>query len=270
MTLCRGNRNRTSPYALEGKYSIGNTGFMRRQLAQILSIVLVLLPSFASAQGTTVFAAASLQGVLDEIAAAYSGDVRISYGGSGTIARQAAAQAPVDVVVLANHLWMDWLIAQRPVLGTAPVTLAENTLVVIGPTGAAGLDTPLDLVPRLQSGRLAMGQRDAVPAGIYAQQWMKAEQIWEPLKERLAETDSVRAALALVARGESPLGIVYATDARVEDRVDIVFEIPPTEHDRIVYPAAALTDAGAAFLDYLKSETATKLFEKYGYRPATE
>ena len=115
-----------------------------------------------------------------------------------------------------------------------------------------------------------MGQRDAVPAGSYAREWLEAEGLWDGVQTRLAETDNVRAALALVARGDVPLGIVYRTDALAEPDVSILFDVPSDRHSPITYPAAALTDAGAAFVAYLGSAAAREIFTTYGFAPVRE
>jgi molybdate transport system substrate-binding protein len=233
-----------------------------------LMIATLTAPLRADPQPVTVFAAASLRGVLEEIAASYGAEVSLSYGGSGTMARQVAAGAPADVVALASVEWMDWLAEQGlPGPGQAR-TLAGNTLVVVGPRGAEPLAAAEEIAARLGGGgRLAMGQREAVPAGAYARQWLENAGLWDSLEPRLAETDNVRAALALVARGEAPLGVVYATDAGAEPGVAVLWQVPDDMHDPIRYPAAALTPAGADFLDYLGGPGAARVLAAAGFTP---
>jgi molybdate transport system substrate-binding protein len=161
---------------------------------------------------------------------------------------------------------MDWLAEQGVAAAINPAIVARNALVVIGPAGAAPLDGPEDLAARLQGNRLAMGQRDAVPAGAYAQSWLRAAGLWDDLSTHLAETDNVRAALALVARGETPLGIVYATDAAAESGVSVLYEVPAQLTGPILYPAAALNAAGAPFLDLLVSPQGGAVFARHGFR----
>ena len=229
-------------------------------------VLLIALAVPATAERVTVFAAASLRGVLEDIAAGFDGEVTLSFGGSGTLARQVSAGAPADVIALASPLWMDWLTEQGLIGTDAARTVARNSLVVIGPARAAPLATPENLLPRLDGGRLAMGQRDAVPAGAYAQAWLRASGLWPEVHDQLAETDNVRAALALVARGEVPLGVVYATDATAEPRVSVVFEVPQASSGPIVYPAAAITPKGKPFLEHLTSPAAQALFAAHGFR----
>ncbi|WP_138935098.1 molybdate ABC transporter substrate-binding protein [Roseovarius arcticus] len=216
---------------------------------------------------TVVFAAASLHGVLAEIASHYTGDVAVSVGGSGQIARQIAQGAPADVVILASAAWMDWLEEQGSVDHGRRVDLVGNRLVLIGPSGASELpDVTADaLLERLDGGRIAMGQTRGVPAGIYGREWLEAAGLWAAMEPHLAETDSVRAALALVARGEAPLGIVYVTDAAAEAGVRILYGVPDALHAPIVYPAAALTEAGKPFVEFLQADAARKIFAAHGF-----
>lgn len=236
--------------------------------AAVLALVLALIAAAAPArEPVTVFAAASLRGALEELAATHDAPVQLSFGGSGTIARQVAAGAPVDLVVLASPLWMDWLVAQGAVAPEAVRMIAGNALVLIGPADAPPLPWLEELPARLGTGRLAMGHREAVPAGSYARQWLQAAGVWEALEDRLAETDNVRAALALVLRGQAPLGIVYASDARATEGVAVLAEAPPGAHDPILYPAAALTDGGAAFLALITGARGREALARHGFLP---
>jgi len=229
---------------------------------------LILIPVSAHAEDrVTVFAAASLKEALDAVAAASGQEIALSYGGSGLIARQVAQGAPADLVVLANVAWMDWLAEQAPLSDRRD--LLSNTLVVVAPAGAAPLEG--DLRDRLGGGRLAIGQTNGVPAGIYGRQWLIHEGLWPDLRARLAETENVRAALALVTRGEAPLGVVYGSDAMAEPRVRVALEIPSDTHDPIRYPMAivgpAPNVATTVFADFLFSEAAQALFEEHGFTP---
>ena len=217
----------------------------------------------------TVFAAASLQGVLGELADLHEGGAVISVSGSGAIARQIAQGAPADALILANADWMDWLEAQGLVMSAQRVDLLGNRLVLIAPAGTSPMkDFGAEaLLARLNGGRMAVGQTMGVPAGIYARQWLTAAGLWSALAPHLAETDNVRTALALVARGEAPLGVVYATDAEAEPDVRVLHEIPASMHDPIVYPAASLTGAGAGFIDFLSGEEARAVFVRHGFIP---
>lgn len=238
---------------------------MQTFLAFIATLCCLCQP--AQAEKITVFAAASLRHALTEIAAGYGSSIVSSFGGSGTLARQIAAGAPVDAVVLAHRDWANWLEVNGHLVAGTIGDVAGGKLVLVGGTDAPVLqaaDTD-SLLAALDGGRLAMGQRNGVPAGAYARDWLRHIGAWDMLSLHLAETDNVRAALALVAQGAAPLGVVYASDAVAEPRVRIVYAIPPEAHAPIRYPAAAVTEAGRAFVDYLHSDAATKIFQKYGF-----
>lgn len=228
------------------------------------------MPALADQGRLTVFAAASLRGVLEEIGASHSDEITFSFAGSGAIARQIAAGAPADLVVLANPAWMDWLTltTQEGPEYYKRRDVAGNRLVLIGAPGAAPLTSADELPQRLDGGRLAMGQRAAVPAGSYARQWLEAEGLWQTLEPQLAETDNVRAALALVARRAAPMGVVYATDAQAEAAVSVLYAIPAEHHDPIRYPAVALSRRGADFLDHLTSAPSLAIFAAHGFTRA--
>ena len=242
---------------------------MKRFLPLIFA---ALLPTLTQAEqpSVTVFAAASLRGTLDEVARGYDGDVALSFGGSGTMARQIDAGAPADVVLLAAPVWMTWLRDRGAIEADAVVDLLGNSLVLIAPADNNIAPDPADLAGALGDARVAMGQRDAVPAGIYAREWLEVTGQWEAIAPHLAETDNVRSALALVARAETPLGVVYRTDALAEPQVRILYDIPQGTHSPITYPAAALTDIGAAFLAHLQSDDARAVFARHGFKPLPE
>lgn len=243
---------------------------MTRLAALFIAVWGAVATSSAAAERVTVFAAASLRGALEEIAAGTPNEVSLSFGGSGTMARQVAAGAPADVVVLASTLWMDWLVSEGVIAVDEAVFVATNRLVLIGPQGAAALDNLADLPARLGNQRLAMGHREAVPAGTYARQWLEAAGLWDAVQDQLAETDNVRAALSFVARGAAPLGIVYASDALAEPAVKVLWQVPPSAHEAIQYPAAALTPKGHAFLANLTSARAAAIFASHGFTPVHE
>jgi len=240
---------------------------MRALIALLLILGPFALPT--QAQPVTVFAAASLRGALTEISEGYGAEVTLSFAGSGTLARQIAAGAPVDAVVLAHRDWADWLGTQGLILPDTLRDIAGGRLVLIGAPDAAPLDTPdaANLMTALDGGRMAIGQRDGVPAGIYAREWLQTIGAWDALLPHLAETDNVRAALALVAQGAAPLGVVYASDAVAEPRVAILYAVPEAAHSPIRYPAAAVTDAGRGFVEYLATPAAAAIFAEHGFAP---
>ncbi|MGX9354659.1 molybdate ABC transporter substrate-binding protein [Roseobacteraceae bacterium S113] len=232
-------------------------------------IFMLLLPVFVRADTVTVFAAASLKNALEEVAESYDGAVRFSFAGSSVMARQVAAGAPADVVILANVAWMDWLEGQGALVPGSQRTLLRNHLVLI--TGADGtLTGGIDALA--ENHQIAMALVEAVPAGIYGREALEALDLWDSVRARVIQTDNVRAALALVALGEVPLGLVYGSDARAEQRVRVLAEIDPALHSPILYPAALVAEThrgaeaeAARFLDYLSSPEARNIFETQGF-----
>lgn len=219
---------------------------------------------FAERARLNVFAAASLKPALDEIAA--SRDIALTYGGSGTIARQVAQGAPADVVILAATDWMDWLAGQGVLRGT-PVPVARNGLVLAGAESVGPLAlTPDGVSAALGTGRLAMGDPMSVPAGRYGQQALETLGLWDRLSDRLILTGDVRAALAYVARGDVPLGLVYGSDVVGVD-VKIAARVPGNSHAPILYPGATLSDRpeAAAFLERVAGST--DVFARHGFAP---
>lgn len=250
-----------------------------RSFSALLLIAVSLAPTAARAQddaGLTVFAAASLKEALDEAAAAYRKQtgvpVRVSYAASSALARQIEQGAPADVFFSADLEWMDYL-QQRNRLDVATRrSLLGNRLVLIAPRASKAqvdLKRPATLLAALGDGRLAVGQTRTVPAGKYAKASLESLSLWNGVRPRLAESESVRAALMLVARGETPLGIVYASDAKAEPDVRVVATFPEDSHPPIVYPVAALRGARAAqaarFVQWLASPAADALFTKRGF-----
>lgn len=222
-----------------------------------------------------VFAAASLKTALDEIAAAWQREsgqlVRVSYAGTPALARQIEQGAPADVFLSADRAWMDYL-AQRGLV-VAPVALLSNRLVLVAPRDSgAGLRLGPDaaLSVALGDGRLAVAQVDAVPAGRYAKAALGSLGLWDQVADRLVQASDVRGALRLVARGEAPLGIVYATDAQAEPLVRIVDVFDASTHPPILYLAATVNESpdgrGAAFVAFLAdSATAHDAFARQGF-----
>lgn len=224
-----------------------------------------------------VFAAASLQTALNAVAGAWQKEtgqrVIVSYAASSALARQLDQGAPADIFASADLAWMDWAQQRNLVKSGSRKTLLANTLVLIEP--AAQPATELAIAPgfplaaAIGDSRLATGNTRSVPVGRYAQAALAALGVFDQVSPRIAGTDNVRAALALVARGEARFGIVYATDARTEPRVRVVGTFPATSHPPVHYPFAltarpANPDA-AAFLAYLSSPAAARIFEAEGF-----
>ena len=238
-------------------------------------------PFGARAGEVTVFAAASMKNALDEIALRYreeTGNTLVaSLAGSSALARQIQQGAPADVFVSASADWMDQLEKDGLIDVASRFDLLRNTLVLIAHgVGAAPVEIgpEMDLAGMLGEGRLAMALVDAVPAGVYGKAALTSLGQWEATAPKVAQADNVRAALALVATGEAPFGVVYATDAAATDSVTVVGTFPAETHPPIVYPAATVAASvnplKVEFLDYLSSPAARAAFERQGFAVAAD
>lgn len=232
------------------------------------------LPVSARAEGVLVFAAASLKTALDRVAERYedqSGqEVTVSYAASSVLARQIQLGAPADLFISANVDWVDVLERDGFVDAASRIDLLGNRLVLIGPEGSepTAISSGLDLPARLRGGFLAMALVEAVPAGVYGKSALEWLGLWDGVQDQVAQADNVRAALALVATGAAPLGVVYHSDAQAEPRVSVIGTFPEGSHARIVYPAALTADAGpdaGAFLAYLTADAAQAEFQRQGF-----
>jgi molybdate transport system substrate-binding protein len=227
-----------------------------------------------------VLAAASLGDVLGELSADWTRQsgvpVKLSVAASSVLARQIEAGNEADVFISADREWMDYLAERKLVDVGSRRDLAGNSLVLIAPADsriALTLRRGVNIAAALGKGRLATADPATVPAGRYARAAFESLGIWDQLKDRLAPADNVRGALTYVARGEVPLGVVYATDAKAEKAVRIVATFPANTHAPIVYPAA-LTAAGRpraiGYLTYLSSADAGITWKKYGFQELTK
>ena len=229
----------------------------------------------AHAETVTVFAAASLKESLDDLARTFertSGHrVVVSYAGSNALARQIENGAPADLFISADLEWSLYLEKRGLAAPGSQREFLANDLVLVAPARSnlqVKLARGVNLTTALGDRRIAIANPDVVPAGKYAKAALMSLNAWNGLEPHLARTDNVRMALALVARGEVPMGIVYRTDALAEPKVRVVDAFPPESHAPIVYPMLLLkrTDAATALSLYLVSPAGRTIFEKYGFR----
>lgn len=246
---------------------------MARPLAFLLLGLLSLAAPIRAEEPVTVFAAASTITALEEAAERYAADghpaPRLVFASSGILARQIDNGAPADLFLSANRRWMEWL-ARRGMIEGRSVDLLKNRLVLIQPYDAPGsLKLDSSLTQRLTGHRLALGDPDHVPAGIYAKAALESMGLWMDIEDRVVRLPNVRAALLLVERGEAMAGIVYATDAAISAHVRIADTVPAGSHPPIVYPAAVVSGngrgRGQAFLDFLQTRRALAVFERHGF-----
>ena len=217
----------------------------------------------------TVFAAASLTNAMQDIAAVYKKEKNVevvsSFASSSTLARQIEAGAPADLFISADQKWMDYAVEKKSVDTASRETLLGNSLVVVAPAnskqGDIAINKQTDWTRLLNGGRLAVGDPEHVPAGIYAKEALQKLGAWETLSPKLAPAEDVRGALALVERNEAPLGIVYGSE--------VVGTFPEDSHKKVEYPVAIVDGhknaTVTAFVDYLKGPEASAIFKRYGF-----
>ncbi len=255
------------------------------RLIPLLLLIAIVLTRFshpasaADPETVTVFAAASTTNAVTEIGKMFTekglGRFRPSFASSSTLAKQIEQEAPADIYLSANPKWMDYLEEQKMIEPGTRFDLLGNRIVLIAPVN--GDIVSVDVVPGmgeplaelLMENRIAMGDPDHVPAGIYGKQALQSLGAWDRIASRVARSKDVHAALALVAREETPLGLVYATDANVSDKVRVVGVFPEDSHPKITYPIAAVagkaSPAAKSFLEFMKSPEARAVFERYGF-----
>ena len=250
-------------------------------LRRCLALALVTLslsfgvPAAAQDGPLTVFAAASLKNVMDEQGAAFrkagGAEVRFSYGASSALARQIESGAPADLFVSADSDWMTYVGDRNLLKAGTRRDLLTNRLALIAPkdskvklTVARGMP----LARTLGSGRLAMAAPE-VPAGRYGRAALTSLGVWPSVEGKVASAENVRAALAYVSRGEAPLGVVYASDAKAEPKVKVLATFPHDAHPAIVYPVARVMASGNPgaldFVQWLQSPEAAQIFRAHGF-----
>ena len=223
----------------------------------------------------TVFAAASLKNALDDVNAAFTKATGIkvvtSYEASSALAKQIEAGAPADVFISADLRWMDYVAEHKLIDPNTRANLLGNKLVLIAPTDSKLANVTIadgfDLAKLAGDGRIAVADVKAVPAGLYAKAALEKLGVAAELK--LAQAENVRATLAFVARGETPVGIVYETDAKIEPKVKIIATFPDSSYPPVTYPVAATSSTKKSvvgqYLNFLRSAAAKAVFERYGF-----
>jgi molybdate transport system substrate-binding protein len=267
-------------------------GFITRVLGALAALCVAGLasgairPGAAAGAGTAVrpaaepllvFAAASLTDALGEVDRAFTArthiEVRASFAASSVLAKQIEAGAPADVFFSADLEWVDYLDQRKLLRPGSRHDVVTNRLVLIAPADSkvtVKIAPGFDLIGALGGGKLATGDPDSVPVGKYAHAALEKLGLWERVSSRIVPAENVRSALAFVARGEAPLGIVYRTDALAEKRVRIVDVFPQDSHPPITYPIALTKRAGPEaqrFVDFVTSDAARQIFSKYGFQP---
>jgi molybdate transport system substrate-binding protein len=254
---------------------------MRIRLSVLWAVLLLACTGARAADESApvlVFGAASLTNVLDDLSQAFTASTKIqvkdSYAASSVLAKQIEAGAPADVFFSADLEWMDYLDQHKLIKAGSRHDVVGNKLVLIAPADSKvtiKLTAGVDLKSALGTeGKLATGDPDSVPVGKYAKAALQKLGAWDKISAQIASAENVRAALAFVARGEAPLGIVYRTDALAEKKVRIVAEFPADSYPPITYPIAITTHGGASaekFEEFTRSKASAEIFRKYGFEP---
>jgi len=243
-----------------------------KTLARIILATLLLLgATLAQGAEITVFAAASLTDSLKEIASTYEDHkIVFNFGASSTLARQIEEGAPVDIFFSADEAKMDGLEKKGLILKeTRKSRLSNSLVIVVAAQGGAPITNPKDLATDKVK-RVALAEPKTVPAGIYAKEFLQKQNLWTTVEAKVIPTENVRAALAAVESGNVEAGIVYKTDAAISKKVKVAYEVPLADNPAISYSMAVLKeakqpDASKRFLQYLNSDVAAKIFEKFGF-----
>jgi molybdate transport system substrate-binding protein len=252
---------------------------MIARLFAILSLFATVAgaPHTVVAQDTlTVFAAASLKNALDDTNAAFTKATGVavvaSYEASSALAKQIEQGAPADIFISADLRWMDYATEHKLIKPDTRVNLLGNRLVLIAgkdsKLGTVVIGKGFDIAKLAGDGRIAVADVKAVPAGTYAKAALESLGAWDAAEPKLAMAMNVRATLAFVARGETPIGIVYETDAKVEPNVKIIGAFPNDSYPPVTYPVAATAtgkSATARYLSFLRTPAAKAIFERYGF-----
>ena len=224
----------------------------------------------------TISAAVSLTDVLTAIADDYArrglGSMRFNFGASNVLARQIVEGAPVDVFISADDAQMDVVAAAKLVKNETRIPLLRNQLAVVVPNDRPRTFTSIRDLADPSFKRIAIGDPAAVPAGVYAKQYLESKGLWNVLQPRVVPTGSVRAALAAVESGAADAGIVYRTDARLALHATVAWVVAGSDGPHIVYPGAIMATSsmqieGQRFLDFLRGDIATRIFERFGFSP---
>lgn len=247
---------------------------MQRILLTFLSFICLFSSAAFARDDVLVFAASSMTTALNQIVSEYEKqtgeNVVVSYASSSALARQLAYGAPADIYISANGKWMDYAVEQGAIESAAVAPWVANRLVFVAPANgvnALSLE-PNDLLKAIGNSRVAVADPNHVPAGIYAKEALESLGLWSTIEDKLALSNSVRATLALVERGEASLGVVYYSDAKASGAVHVAAPIPDNSHAPIVFPKALTKDASEAakaFFRFLDSEPAKQVLSANGF-----
>ena len=243
----------------------------------MVPLLLLLATVAQSSSPLTVSAAISLSEALEAVAAAYrvagGTPVVFNFGGSNALARQIVNGTPVDVFISADEAQME--VVEKADLvraGTRVPVVANRLVLVVDSRSRVKAVTDLGVA---EIRRIAIGDPVAVPAGVYARQYLERINEWTRLQPKMVPVANVRAALTAVQNGSADAAFVYATDARIAPALRVVATITGPQAPRIVYPGAVVRtsrhpQAAAKFLEFLRTPPALAILEKHGFTPVTD
>lgn len=228
----------------------------------------------AGADELFLSAAASLTDAMKEIGALYEREnparkIVCNFGGSGALKTQIEQGAPVDLFIAAAEQQMDELEAKGLILKQSRRDLLVNQVVLIAATDdKSGVGS---FEEAANAARIALGEPQGVPVGQYARQIFSHLQILPEIEAKAVYGADVRQVLAWVENKEAQVGVVYATDAALSDKVRVICQAPPGSHAPVVYPAAITSGgkhgkAAEQFMAFLQTPAARAVFEKYGFK----
>ena len=243
-----------------------------------MTLLFLLLATLAqSSAPLTVSAAISLTEALEEAAVAYRAAggtaVVFNFGGSNALARQILNGAPADIFISADASQMDVVEkAALAVAGTRTAIVTNRLVLVADSRGPVKAVTDLAAA---EVRRVAIGDPAAVPAGVYARQYLERTGQWTRLEQKMVPVANVRAALTAVQNGSADAAFVYATDARIAPALRVVATISGPEAPDIVYPGCVVKTTrqpgeAAKFLQFLRTAPARAIFERHGFTAATD
>lgn len=247
----------------------------------LLAVLLIAAPACASEEQESilVYTAASLADAVEEIADGYTEEtgveVELHLGGSTALARQIVRGAPGDVFLSAGSAPMDVLEEEGLIDPASRRDILTNRLVLVGKPSVAeevGV-TSIEDLRGTHGVRLAIADPDLAPAGQYAMEALTSLGLWDSLEPSVLPSPHIRAALSYVQTGNADLGIIYVTDLRAANEVQVLEEIPADSHSPIIYPAAVLATgkagASSSFVEYLAGDAASRIFRSHGFTPLT-
>ncbi len=250
---------------------------MKKFIVSFFCILAVAVsPAAFAAEKVMVFAAASTTNVMDEVLAIYNkqgGNASGSYDSSGNLARQIKAGAPAAIFISADQKWMNELENEKLIEPGTRVNLLGNSIVLIARADSKlpeiDLSKKPDLAKMLGDGRLAIGNPESVPNGTYAKEGFIKLGLWDSIKDHLAMAQNVRVALSYVSMGETPLGVVFGTDAAADKNVKVLSVFPAGSHADVSYPSAIVKGKASPevkkLYEFLQSPEAKAVYKKYGF-----